>query len=68
VRWFERLHRQHSRTGSPGAPAQWNFEPAPGRWSIAECAGQIAVTEDFYFDLVANQLAMQPVADVTESG
>ncbi len=39
------------------SPAQWNFKPAPGRWSVVECAEHMAVTEDFYFDLVANQLA-----------
>jgi uncharacterized damage-inducible protein DinB len=39
------------------SPAQWNFKPAPGRWSVAVCAEHIAVTEDFYYDLVANQLA-----------
>jgi hypothetical protein len=26
--------------------AQWNFKPAPGVWSIAECAEHIAVSED----------------------
>jgi len=27
--------------------AQWNFKPAPDRWSIAECAEHIGVTEAF---------------------
>lgn len=36
-----------------GVPdAQWNFKPSPERWSIAECAEHIAVSEDSLFDLV----------------
>jgi hypothetical protein len=27
--------------------AQWDFKPAPGRWSIAECAEHIALSEEF---------------------
>lgn len=27
-------------------PAQWNYKPAPDRWSIAECAEHIVVTEE----------------------
>jgi hypothetical protein len=27
--------------------AQWNFKPAPERWSIAECMEHIAAAEDF---------------------
>jgi hypothetical protein len=31
------------------SPAQWNFKPAPDRWSIAEVAEHVALTEDFLF-------------------
>src|SRR5260370_24147043 len=31
---------------------QWNFKPAPERWSIAECAEHIAVSEDAIFEFV----------------
>lgn len=44
------------------SPAQWNFKPTPDRWSVAECAEHIAVTEDFYYDLVTNQLAKSAAA------
>jgi hypothetical protein len=37
--------------------AQWNFKAAPERWSIAECAEHIAVSEDAIFELVRNSLA-----------
>src|SRR5258708_36612367 len=37
-------------------PAQWSFKPAPDRWSIAECAEHIALSEDFIFGVVSNQV------------
>jgi uncharacterized damage-inducible protein DinB len=36
--------------------AQWNFKPSPERWSIAECAEHIAVSEDAIFELVQKAL------------
>src|SRR5260370_36720484 len=36
--------------------AQWNCKRAPERWSIAECAEHIAVSEDAIFGLVQNAL------------
>jgi hypothetical protein len=36
--------------------AQWNFKPSPERWSIAECAEHIAVSEDAIFEGVQNAL------------
>ena len=36
--------------------AQWNFKPAPERWSIAECSEHIAVSEDAIFELVQKTL------------
>jgi uncharacterized damage-inducible protein DinB len=44
------------------SPAQWNFKPAAERWSVAECAEHIAVTEDADFDLVTKQILQTPAA------
>jgi hypothetical protein len=41
-------------------PEQWTFKAAPDRWSIAECAEHIAVSEDFLFGIVANQVMKSP--------
>lgn len=41
--------------------AQWNFKASPERWSIAECAEHIAVSEDFIFG-VAMQTLQSPAA------
>lgn len=43
------------------SPAQWNFKAGPDRWSIAECAEHIALSEDFIFGIVMNQVMKTPV-------
>jgi hypothetical protein len=40
--------------------AQWNFKPAPDRWSVAEVMEHIAATEDLLFDLTAKQVMNAP--------
>jgi len=40
--------------------AQWNFKPAPDRWSIAECAEHIGVTEAFVLKLITEQALKGP--------
>jgi hypothetical protein len=37
-------------------PEQWNFKAGPDRWSIAECAEHIALSEDFIFGLTTTML------------
>jgi hypothetical protein len=43
-------------------PAQWNFKAGPDRWSIAECAEHIAVSEEYIWG-VAMKLVAGPPAD-----
>lgn len=43
------------------SPAQWNFKAGPDRWSIAQCAEHIALSEDFIFGVVTNQIMKTPV-------
>jgi hypothetical protein len=40
--------------------AQWNFKPAPDRWSVAECAEHIGVTESFILNLITEQALKGP--------
>jgi len=40
--------------------AQWNFKPGPDRWSIAECAEHIGVTEAFILNLINEQALKGP--------
>lgn len=41
-------------------PEQLNFKAAPDRWSIAECAEHIALSEDFMSGMVRNQIMKSP--------
>ena len=43
-------------------PAQWNFKPAPDRWSVAECMEHIAAAEDFIRGLVIEKVMAAPAA------
>lgn len=40
--------------------AQWNFKPAPDRWSVAEVLEHIAVTEDFLFNNITENVMKAP--------
>ena len=40
--------------------AQWKFKAAPDRWSIAECAEHIAVTEETIWKLVSEKMMKSP--------
>lgn len=58
-------HLARTRKGLEAAtkgltPAQWNFKPAPDRWSIAECYEHIAAAEDLLRDMVENQVLKTP--------
>jgi DinB superfamily len=42
--------------------AQWNFKPAPDRWSVAECMEHIASAEDYIRGMVEAQVMKAPAA------
>jgi hypothetical protein len=39
---------------------QWNFKPAPDRWSVAEVTEHIAAAEDFLRGMVTDQVMKAP--------
>lgn len=43
-------------------PEQWNFKPAPDRWSVAEVAEHITVSEQVISDLVKQRIMLTPAA------
>src|SRR4029077_3300788 len=43
--------------------AQWNFKPAPDRWSIAEVMEHIALAEDMIRGLVQEQIMKSPAIE-----
>lgn len=40
--------------------AQWRFQPAPDRWSIAQVAEHLVATEEFFGTLVRDKLVKAP--------
>jgi uncharacterized damage-inducible protein DinB len=42
------------------SPAQWNFKPAPDRWSVAEVTEHIAAAEDFLRDMITAKVMTAP--------
>ena len=42
--------------------AQWNFKPAPEKWSIAECMEHIAAAEDFILGQIEQGVMKAPAA------
>jgi len=40
--------------------AQWNFKPAPDKWSVAEVTEHIAAAEDFLRGMVTDQVMKAP--------
>ena len=46
--------------------AQWNFKPAPDRWSVAEVTEHIAAAEDFLMDMVRDKVMKAPARTETE--
>ncbi len=42
---------------------QWNFKPAPDRWSVAEVMEHIAAAEDFIRGLIKEKVMMAPAGE-----
>jgi hypothetical protein len=42
------------------SPAQWNFKPAPDRWSVAEVTEHIAAAEDFLYGNITEKVMKAP--------
>jgi hypothetical protein len=40
--------------------AQWNFKPAPDRWSVAEVTEHIAAAEDFLMNMIQEKVMKAP--------
>jgi hypothetical protein len=42
---------------------QWNFKPAPDRWSVAQVMEHIAASEDFIREMLKEKVMMAPAGD-----
>jgi hypothetical protein len=47
--------------------AQWNYKPAPDRWSVAECAAHIIAAEQYFRDNIAGALKSPPLPAAQQS-
>ncbi len=49
------------------SPAQWNFKPAPDRWSVAEVMEHIAASEDFIRGNITEKVMKAPARPAGEN-
>jgi hypothetical protein len=43
---------------------QWKYKAAPDRWSVADCVEHLALTEEFLFNMAANNVMKSPAVPV----
>ena len=65
VKHLEETRQSFVTSVSGLTDAQWNYKPGPDRWSIAEVAEHIAVSETTIRQLVTDQVMKGPVAAKT---
>jgi hypothetical protein len=56
VQYLEKTKKEFLESVQGLSEAQWRFKPAPGVWSIAECAEHITLSEDSVFQLSMDAL------------
>lgn len=47
--------------------AQWNYKPAPDRWSVGECAAHIIAAEEYFRDNIATALKSPVLAPAQQN-
>jgi len=60
VKYLEKTRDEVLQATKGLSDAQWNFKPAPDRWSVAEIIEHIAATEDSLMDNVRNKVMKAP--------
>ncbi|HEY9433189.1 MAG TPA: DinB family protein [Blastocatellia bacterium] len=62
VKYFDETRRNFLDSIKGLSEAQWRYKTGPDRWSIAEVAEHIAVSEETLFNLVTHRLMQTPAA------
>src|SRR5215813_12817129 len=62
VKYFEETRQNFLDAIKGLSEAQWRYKAGPDRWSIAEVAEHIAVSEETLFNLVTKQFMQSPAA------
>lgn len=60
VKYFEETRQSFLEAVKNMSDAQWRYKAGPDRWSIAEVAEHIAVSEETIFNMVTKQLMQTP--------
>ncbi len=62
VKYFEETRQGFLNALKGVSDAQWKYKAGPDRWSIAEVAEHIAISEETLFGLVTKQIMNSPAA------
>jgi hypothetical protein len=62
IKYFEETRQSFLDAVKGLSEAQWKYKPGPDRWSIAEVAEHIAISEETLFTLVNKQIMQSPAA------
>lgn len=57
LKWLDESHREFFAAIDGVSDAQWNWKPAPERWSVGETAEHIVLAEDLLFTFVRAAVA-----------
>ena len=60
VKYLEQTRANVLKATKGLTEVQWNFKPAPDRWSVAECTEHIAAAEDYIFGMVKEKVMSAP--------
>lgn len=60
--YFHGTRKQLLDVAAPLSDTQWNFKPAPDRWSVGEVVEHLALTEPMLFGL-AQKIAQSPAGE-----
>jgi DinB superfamily len=61
--WLRRTGESYAKAPAGLTPAQWRFNPAPDRWSIAECAEHVVIAEGDLFRVATQQILRIPLPE-----
>jgi len=65
---LEKSRKEFLESISGLKPGQWNFKPAGGGWSIAECAEHLITTESALFGMISGQFLKIPLKEGPRMG
>jgi hypothetical protein len=65
---LERTQSRFLRSIEGLSEAQWNFKPAPDKWSVAECAEHIAAAEPMIRGFIAAALSKDATPEMLKEG